>query len=150
MKNEITYVEGDLLKAPPDRLLLHACNCKGNWGKGVAKQIAKKYPLSHRAHQEAAPFHVGDVQIINCDTRVIICLFTSKGYGQTVDTQYKILRNTLKALATLAEAYRDDTVIIASPKINAGLFDVPWEYTEELINDFLAENKNIKWEVYTV
>jgi len=150
MKNEIIYIKGNVLKAPADRLLVHACNCKGNWGKGVAKQLADKYPLSYMAHQQCAPFSVGDIQIINCDTRAIICLFTSKGYGRTVDTPYTILRNTFKALATLAEAYCDQMIIIASPKINAGLFGVPWEHTEELINDFIAQNKNIKWEVYVV
>lgn len=146
--SDITYIKGDALDAPQDRLLLHACNCKGNWGRGIAKQLADKYPLSYAAHKLGAPFTVGNIQIINIDHRVIVCLFTSKGYGYSVDCSSVILQNTSNCLATLAKAYKKSTITIASPKINAGLFNVPWEHTERLINTFLEENKNIKWEVY--
>ena len=149
--NRIKYIKGDLLKAPQDRMLLHACNCAGNWGKGVALQIAKAYPLAYQMHKQNAPFSPGDVQIIKIATHsAIICLFTSKGYGRYVDSPSVILRNTKESLIALAEGLSDETAIVASPKINAGLFNVPWEDTEALINSFLKANPNVTWEVYTL
>jgi len=42
----------------------------------------------------------------------------------------------------------DSTVIIYSNKFNSGLFGVPWEYTEEVINELLDRYKRVEWVVY--
>lgn len=148
--NGIKYIQGDLLTAAPsDRILLHACNCQGNWGKGVALQVAKAYPVAYTIHKQGAPYCVGDCQILKVPcAKTIACLFTSNGYGRNIDGPPVILRNTKSALQALAVALSDETVIIASPNINAGLFNVPWEHTECLIKDFLKDNPNVTWEVY--
>ncbi|KAH0158321.1 hypothetical protein KCU67_g7558, partial [Aureobasidium melanogenum] len=44
--------KGDLFDAPPNTLLLHACNCVGSWGAGIALAFKKRYP-KHFAVYEA-------------------------------------------------------------------------------------------------
>ncbi|PGG99706.1 ADP-ribose 1''-phosphate phosphatase [Blastomyces parvus] len=49
----ITEIEGDLFDAPEGTALIHACNCQGSWGKGIAKAFKEKYPAAYqifRAH----------------------------------------------------------------------------------------------------
>ncbi|PLN86633.1 putative ADP-ribose 1''-phosphate phosphatase [Aspergillus taichungensis] len=49
----ITEVQGDLFDAPDGAALIHACNCQGSWGKGIAEAFKKKYPAAfkiYRAH----------------------------------------------------------------------------------------------------
>ena len=65
------------------------------------------------------------------------------------DDPATILRNTQNALYNLAGKMPLDCYI-ASPKINAGLFRVPWEDTEALIHKFLEQRKDISWRVYEI
>ncbi|EAW07198.1 putative phosphatase [Aspergillus clavatus NRRL 1] len=49
----ITETEGDLFDAPDGAALIHACNCQGSWGKGIAQAFKNKYPAAftiYRAH----------------------------------------------------------------------------------------------------
>ncbi|KLJ09960.1 hypothetical protein EMPG_14626, partial [Blastomyces silverae] len=49
----ITEIEGDLFDAPEGTALIHACNCQGSWGKGIAQVFREKYPAAYqifRAH----------------------------------------------------------------------------------------------------
>ncbi|RPJ56713.1 MAG: hypothetical protein EHM12_09990 [Dehalococcoidia bacterium] len=144
----IVYVKGNLLDAPSSEVLLHACNCQGNWGKGVAKAIADAYPQCYAFHQRNAPYSRGYVQLIHSPIRDIICLFTSKGFGRYVDDPGMILASTQDSLVRLATYFNGNEVTIASPLINGGLFNVPWEHTEALIESFLANNPNFTWKVY--
>ncbi|KAF9885537.1 ADP-ribose 1''-phosphate phosphatase [Aspergillus nanangensis] len=41
-ENNITEIEGDLFDAPSDAALIHACNCMGSWGAGIARVFATK------------------------------------------------------------------------------------------------------------
>lgn len=144
----IEYVKGDLFTADHSKILLHACNCRRRWGRGVAEIFAKKYPKSYLAHQNHPPI-LGDIQVIDIGERPIVCLFTSKGYARDTDPPAKILESTKNALIHLSDYYKGkENIEIASPMINAGLFNVPWNKTEKLIEDFLETNKNFSWVVY--
>ncbi|OAX78183.1 hypothetical protein ACJ72_07514 [Emergomyces africanus] len=44
----ITEIQGDLFDAPEGAALIHACNCQGSWGKGVAKDFKDKYPAAYQ------------------------------------------------------------------------------------------------------
>ncbi|KKZ61578.1 ADP-ribose 1''-phosphate phosphatase [[Emmonsia] crescens] len=49
----ITEIQGDLFDAPEGAALIHACNCQGSWGKGIAQVFRQKYPAAYqifRAH----------------------------------------------------------------------------------------------------
>ncbi|KAK2762278.1 ADP-ribose 1''-phosphate phosphatase [Arachnomyces sp. PD_36] len=49
MSTVITEIEGDLFKDAPDNsVLIHACNCQGSWGKGIAKAFRENYPEAYR------------------------------------------------------------------------------------------------------
>ncbi|KAJ9287414.1 hypothetical protein DTO021C3_5105 [Paecilomyces variotii] len=40
----LTEIEGDLFDAPDGAVLIHSCNCMGNWGKGIARGFKEKFP----------------------------------------------------------------------------------------------------------
>ncbi|PGG96280.1 ADP-ribose 1''-phosphate phosphatase [Helicocarpus griseus UAMH5409] len=45
----ITEIEGDLFEvAPEGAALIHACNCQGSWGKGIAEAFREKYPAAYQ------------------------------------------------------------------------------------------------------
>ncbi|KAH1529276.1 hypothetical protein KXX25_001519 [Aspergillus fumigatus] len=46
VRSKITEIEGDLFHAPDGAALIHACNCQGSWGKGIAKAFKDKYPAA--------------------------------------------------------------------------------------------------------
>ncbi|CAP71044.1 uncharacterized protein PODANS_6_4140 [Podospora anserina S mat+] len=55
----LTYEQGDLFDAPPNSVLIHACNTIGKWGGGIALAFKKSYPAAfeiYRKHcQEFTP-----------------------------------------------------------------------------------------------
>ena len=72
----------------------------------------------------------------------IACLFTSKRYGRNVDDPDDIALNTEKALKDLQEKILEAQskgenvgAHIWSVKINGGLFKVPWERSEQKLQD---------------
>lgn len=145
----IQYIKGDLFNDTTSKLL-HACNCRRTWGRGVAAIFAEKFPRAYDKHRTYKA-DIGDIQVIECDKQTIICLFTSDGYGKETDPPDQIVKNTQAALWLLGMYYKGHTKVdIASPKINAGLFNVPWELSEKAIEDFLLENPNFSWKVYYV
>ncbi|KKY29179.1 putative ladp-ribose 1 phosphate phosphatase [Phaeomoniella chlamydospora] len=49
----IQEIKGDLFDVQEDAVLIHACNCQGVWGAGIAKEFKKKYPKAfgiYKAH----------------------------------------------------------------------------------------------------
>lgn len=145
--SRIEYIKDDLFTNKDD-ILLHACNCKKTWGRGVATTFAKLFPHEDRMHQhfDARP---GDYLVIDGPARKIICLFTSEGYGKETDSEDTILSNTEMALNGLSSHFKNkEGISIASPKINAGLFRVPWEKTESLIEKFLERHPTFTWKIY--
>ncbi|KAM5436311.1 ADP-ribose 1''-phosphate phosphatase [Microsporum ferrugineum] len=47
----ITEIEGDLFLAPEGAALIHACNCQGSWGKGIALEFKNKYPAAYKIYR---------------------------------------------------------------------------------------------------
>ncbi|KAE8392310.1 ADP-ribose 1''-phosphate phosphatase [Aspergillus alliaceus] len=43
----IREVQGDLFDAPDGAALIHACNCLGSWGNGIARAFTQKYPAAY-------------------------------------------------------------------------------------------------------
>lgn len=138
---KIVYVKGNLFDAPYDQLLVHACNCQGVWGSGVAAEFKRQYPTEYALYKmwcENRPKKhlIGTTLLVN----QVGCLFTSVDYGVNVDSVTRIVENTKYALNDLQ---RFTTMDIAMPKINSGLFKVPWELTEKVILE-----ANLKQTVY--
>jgi len=140
----VEYVTGDLFDiATSDSYLLHACNTQGVWSAGIAKQFSYKYPKDFEVYVK----HCEDGAITGTNLVTpsnIICMFTSEKFGWQKDTPEIILNNTKRCLSYLAIGLPYNTIIY-SPKINSGLFMVPWLATEKLINDFLLVRPDVKW-----
>ncbi|KEF57015.1 uncharacterized protein A1O9_07205 [Exophiala aquamarina CBS 119918] len=47
----VNEIRGDLLDAPDGATIIHAVNCQGLWGFGVAKQLKTEFPGAFKAYQ---------------------------------------------------------------------------------------------------
>lgn len=147
--------KGDLFKnAPKGATLVHACNAQGVWGSGIAKQFKERFPESFDYYSswcqgwKDVASRVSVVGSVLVHGRVA-CLITSENYGLKVDPPEKILENTRKSVRWLLKPGLYCLTDIHSPKINAGLFKVPWEKTEAIIKEELEKcEQDISWTVW--
>lgn len=130
----ITDETGDLFAAPKNTLIIHACNCQGSWGGGIALAFKKHYARAfsvYAAHCKAsnpqellgtalliAPLKSNLTKLspsitpASSDmtmkrTHFVGCLFTSNFYGKRKDSPAKILAATEPAIKDLLEQVRD-------------------------------------------
>lgn len=181
----LTSRKDDLFAHPTPALLIHACNCLGLWGQGVARTFFLKYPhhfQQYKAHcQEFASEReilLGTALLIppdsnhgksagrggsgNVDTGVatgasdragsdwVGCLFTrvSPGASRSLKSSGKREEDTRETLEATASSMRALLRLVADaeaegrmkkgvgwaiPRINAGLFKVPWVRTVEVL-----------------
>ena len=152
--SELIYKKGSLFESDATHLV-HACNCQGAWGGvgGIAGEFKKLYPKAYKIYAEVCNLTepLGS-SIVIADHKRIVCLFTSQGYGNRKDSVGQIVESTKKALHDFFQKlqHKKETHFkIASPKFNAGLFDVPWEITEDILARNLAmSKKQITWEIW--
>ncbi len=151
----ILYQAGSLFNVPKGHLLGHACNCQGNWGRGIATEFAKHYPNAYLGYKLYCENKVEDIlgkaQIFNAvkgfdsESHNILCLMTSDKESHEHDPVESILKNTYSAIKDYYDRYRTFFDVIHLPKINSGKFEVPWEETEKVLNEF-PDLKFIVWE----
>jgi ADP-ribose 1''-phosphate phosphatase len=164
----ITDKIGDLFAAPPNTLLIHACNCIGSWGGGIALAFRDRYPAAYavyRAHCARStpdallgtalliPPQTGKGQQGNKDTgqgHYVGCLFTSRRVGKGRDAPETILRATVPAMAHLMRLVAEEEgragVSIAEVRmcrINSGLFAVPWDQSKKAIEGMELEEGEV-------
>lgn len=84
---------------------------------------------------------------MDSEERAVGYLFTSRSYGQNKDAIESIINNTKNAVRSLLSIVPLDAEI-HSPRINAGLFGVPWNITEAIIKDCLTYRPDVKWVVW--
>lgn len=145
---ELIVKKGNLFDALNHKdLFVHACNGQGVWGSGIAVGFREGFPNAYELYKHS-PNRSGDGYIIyeNC---MIGCLITSKNYGKKKDPPSLILKNTELAIRNMLTDNVEGDIIIHSPKINAGLFEVPWQKTKKVIKKVGNEfDFNIKWIVW--
>ena len=163
----VHHVNGDLFTCAPGSVLVHACNCLGSWGAGVAAAFRKKYPRAFRIYADHCRSHasrpsrlVGTALLIPPQTEGkgrectdwIGCLFTREQYGKAKGkTQRQDVEDILEAtglawidLLRQIRKIENERVggdrakkvsmgDVVMPKINGGLFKVPWERTEKVL-----------------
>lgn len=145
---------GSLFDAPRGSALVHACNAVGVWGGGIAAQFARRFPHAYSDYQKYCrsgllDMLVGTYRIYRDIDYWIVSLITSKGYGAQKDPQEEILENTGRAVrAFLIDGRFTPGVQLHSPRINAGLFGVPWEKTEAVLEAQLRPFSK-DWYVWT-
>lgn len=148
----LIYNTGNLF-SDKTSLLAHACNCKGQWGPIIAAQFKRLFIEAYLKYKNhCSEFGVeGTIGCFAIFDRVV-CLFTSRGFSKEKDSEEEILKNTYTSVNTLLnflnEINPDKTIAVASPKINAGMFGVPWEKTEKILLD-ATEKYERTWIVYT-
>ena len=134
--SNITTVKGNLFDAPKGSIIIHACNCRGVWGSGIAAEFARRFPKARDLYakicQEKGPSLAGTCLLIPAGDYVIGCLFTSRGYANSVDKPQKILENTEKAIEDLIRQNVENRPLHTC-KINSGLFRVPWNDTKDIL-----------------
>lgn len=131
----IKHVSGDLFQcvsAAKKPVLAHSCNCLGVWGGGIALQFRKRYPSAYDRYKSYCLSQEGEILgsalvIEESDCR-IACLFTS------IDGGGDIVGNTALAMESLKGQIGTGEVV-HMPKINSGIFGVPWPETEEVLKD---------------
>ncbi|THU79796.1 hypothetical protein K435DRAFT_697055 [Dendrothele bispora CBS 962.96] len=145
----ITHINGDLFSAPPNTILVHACNALGSWGAGIAAVFKERFPSQFEAYHAHCKAHdsvslVGTCLLLPDDGGVhdIACLFTSKAYGKRVDSPEQILEATRMAVQDLVKQNTANKELHAC-RFNSGKFGVAWEETEAVLKDF-----EIDWVIY--
>ncbi|ORY85099.1 hypothetical protein BCR37DRAFT_345353 [Protomyces lactucae-debilis] len=141
----IKYIQGDLFSAPRPVILLHACNCEGLWGSGIAAEFKNRFGDAHKAYVKHCERYgeelLGTTGIIkdSSDSNLYIgCLFTSRAGGRQCDPPKKILVTTYHCLMDLKAQLQEPmykNVTLAACQFNSGVFQVPWEYTAHMIEE---------------
>lgn len=147
--SNITYVKGDLFElAPKGAYLAHACNCQGVWGSGIAVEFRKRFPRAYADYVKCC-LYWSDPESILGDaldlSNNIIALMTSRDYGANKDSKEEILESTEEALKDFCRYTENETLHM--PKINSGLFGVPWEETEAILKKFDGKLKFVVYEL---
>jgi len=152
--SKLTYVTGDLFAAPPNSILIHACNTVGSWGAGIALAFREKYPKAFEVYKRHCETSTPDGLIGTClvirneglDSTAgistssysqghdIACLFTSRAYGKKKDAPEDILNATKSALTHLM-LQNSDNKALHSCRINSGKFAIPWESTAAIFDE---------------
>lgn len=139
----IVYKKGSLFDVPKGAMLIHAVSTKSVWGSGIAKEFKNRFPESFAFYKELCKQEgeklIGTV--IYCPEEngyFVTPIVTSVDYGNNKDPQDEILKNTRIALEFLISnnVFRES---IYSNKFNSGLFGVPWEATERVLNEVLGD-----------
>ncbi len=92
-------------KAPPGAILLHACNCMGTWGGGIALAFKLQFPKAFEAYHKHCLEHASNPRQLLGTCFIargselgykydVGCLFTSVDYGKNVDPPDSILEAT--------------------------------------------------------
>ena len=141
------HIQGDLFGAPAGSILLHACNCYGSWGGGIAAVFKRRYPDAYQVYRRHCVTQTDKSKLLGttlliptADSRDIVigCLFTSLGGGATNNDGVKqILAATRVALQDLQRQLQqqDRQRPLAGCKFNSGIFNVPWSETEKVIDE---------------
>lgn len=149
--SNITFIKGSLFDAPKGSILCHAVNCQGIWGGGIAAQFKKIFPEAYDYYNRLCKANgsnmIGSCLLAPDGNYTIGCLFTSVGFGSKVDSVLQILEATREAVLDLIfqNSYPDSKPIHMC-KINSGLFGVPWELTEKILEEFGSQTFTV-WEI---
>lgn len=138
----ITYKKMSLFDAPKGALLMHACNAQGVWGSGIAKEFKVRYPAAFEWYRMCCD--IEDMVGQACISGYVGCLVTSENYGNKKDSPDKIIIQTILALQSLIDQTSEKTIYCN--KFNSGLFAVPWERTEAVL-EYFSERYGIEFVV---
>lgn len=149
----IQIIHKDLLKSNCN-FIVHQVNCQGKMGKGLALQVAKRFPHVAHCYKDkvacAKENHIsllGQIQVVSIvgkDNQYIVNLFGQNNYGNGTHTDLTALRRGLLKVRTIAEPYG---LSVAIPYgIGCGLGGEKWENVYPIIEDIFSKT-NINVEI---
>jgi ADP-ribose 1''-phosphate phosphatase len=158
----VTHKTMSLFNAPNESVIVHACNSQGVWGSGIAKPFKERYPHSYVdynrfclcANQErGTACGLGSLSTFHeSEQHWVGWIVTSHNYGNLKDSPEQIKINRTLALRDLCRkiylGHPSDeypTIEVYSNKFNSGLFNVPWQDSELILQTVLRDFKRIKW-----
>lgn len=160
----ISYKAISLFDAPKETIIVHACNSQGVWGSGIAKPFKENYPVSYEYYADfcrkwndrrGTACGLADLgPFPQSENHWVGWLVTSHNYGPLKDSPELIkihttlaLKEFCKKVYTAHPSETDPVIEVYSNKFNSGLFAVPWEDTELILNTVLKDFKRINWTV---
>ena len=144
-----TTVEKNLLDIN-EGVIIHGCNCRGVFNKGVAKQIAERYPEAKNLYLDRVRKHpdpdrlLGSVCVAVINPRLAIAnAFTQDHYGCT--QVYADIAHIHAAFVRICDIMMGDryinsgrSMVLSFPKIGCGLGGLQWEDVSHTI-DLVAQ-----------
>ena len=113
---KLTESIGDIFFAPPNTLLIHACNTEGSWGAGIAAAFKSHYPSAYQIYHDHCHMNGGELwqkallippQPDDKGEIFVGCLFTSRSKGRKKDSPGQILGATGPAMRDLMRQVRE-------------------------------------------
>lgn len=144
MQIEITGDLVELAKTNEIDVIIHGCNCFNNMGAGIAKQIAKEFPLASKidsltTHGDKNKLGSITTSYIDEYDLTVVNAYTQYAYGGgKINADYDAIK---KCFDTIAEVLGVTGETIAYPKIGAGLAGGDWKIINDIINESL---KNVE------
>lgn len=134
------------------RYILNPVNCVGTMGKGLALQIAKKYPESVNPYKEDCQhgsLSIGHLTSFKAKDGKTIINFPTKYHWQD-PSKYKYIEMGLENLAyQIKRSGNEDSYLsFAIPPLGCGLGGLKYDFVHELIQQYLSEFETMTFELY--
>lgn len=160
----IKYVKGDVVEAfkrGEIDILVHGVNCQGKMNSGIAKQIRAEFPQVFKEYEGYIDWigftydendkpdrshFLGDTLNVRIEKfRFIVNAFTQNNYGYEGNKycSYDAIDKCMKTIKKEAIG----NVVIAMPKIGAGLGGGDWKVIEAIINSVFEEREVLVYEL---
>lgn len=145
----ITYLTGDATQpvGPGPKILVHACNDRGGWGKGFVVATSKRWKEPEAAYRRwysqggADPFELGQVLMVQvADDLWVANLVGQEGMGAKAVKPPVRYEAIAKGLERVAEFAQQNGASVHMPQIGCGLAGGKWEESEPIIERTLLAN----------
>lgn len=147
---KVVYHKMSLFDAPEGSVLVHAVNCQGVWGSGIAAEFHKRFPKSFETYEKTCLNTGSDVlgkALCTAEGNFwVASLFTSYDYGQYVDSPEDIIKSTAKAIEFFTKLV-PEKLNVYSNQFNSNRFRVPWVQTESVLLNHASQRV---WNVCTI
>jgi len=147
----ITYVVGDATRPQGQgpRVIVHACNDLGGWGRGFVLALSRAYPEPERRYRawqargddDGAPLALGQAQIVPVAPDLWVAnVIGQHGVRRTgtdgpPPVRYEAIRQGLARVASFALAHGAS---VHMPRIGTGLAGGEWPEIESIVRDELT------------
>ncbi len=139
---KLQYIQEDIFNTKR-KVIAHGCNTQGAFGAGIAKQIARLYPIAKAAYlnkYQHDGWELGEIQVVPVTIdKIIVNMATQDNFGRNgIHVDYKACELAFKKLLRYCEAH---WLHIAIPKIGSGLGGGEWSRIEEILLKVLKKHE---------